>query len=52
MEKLNMSHYKYFLHAIKHVIDTNDYYYQMKPDRNINGPWYLCGYSDTDYTGD
>ena len=23
----------------------------MKPDRNINGPWELRGYSDADYAG-
>ena len=24
----------------------------MKPYGNINVPWELCGYSDTDYKGD
>ena len=23
----------------------------MKPDRNLNGKWELCGYSDMDYVG-
>ena len=47
-----MSHYKALLRAINYIIDTKDYFYQMKPDVNINGPWELCGYSDADYPGD
>ena len=47
-----MSHYKDILRSIKYEIDTKDYCYQMKPDKNINGPWEILGYSDTDYAGD
>ena len=36
-----MSHYKALLRAIKYVMDAKDYFYQMKPDGNINGPWEL-----------
>ena len=24
----------------------------MKPEGYINGPWYICGYSDAGYAGD
>ena len=24
----------------------------MKLDENLNGPWEICGYSDTNYAGD
>ena len=51
MYKSNMNHYKALLSAIKYVIDTKYYCCRMKPDRNINGPWELCGYSDVDYAG-
>ena len=47
-----MSHYKALLHVIKYVINTNDYCYQMKPYRNLNGLWELRGYSDSDNSGD
>ena len=46
-----MSHYKYILLKIKYVIDTKDYCYQMKPEKYINLPWELCGYSYADYAG-
>ena len=46
-----MSHYNSLLHAIKYVIDTKYYFYQMKPDGNINGPREIFGYSDADYAG-
>ena len=39
MDEVNMSHYKDFLRAIKYIINTNNYLYQMKPDVNINVPW-------------
>ena len=52
MDKANMSHYKALIRAIKHFIGTQNYFYQMKPDRNINGPCELCSYSDMDYVGD
>ena len=39
MDKANMIHYKALLRAIKYIIDTKDYYYQVKPYGNINGPW-------------
>ena len=42
MDESNMSHYKDFLHEIKYV----------KPDRNLNRPLELSGYSDGDYEGD
>ena len=51
MDKANMSHYKALIRAIKFVIDTKDYLYQMKLDRNTNVTWELCGYSDVDYVG-
>ena len=47
-----MSHCKALLCAIKYVTDTKDYFYLMKPDRNINGPCNISGYSDADYAGD
>ena len=52
MYKENTSHFKALLHAIKHVIDIKDYFYQMKPYRNINGPWELRGYNEAEYAGD
>ena len=52
MEKVNMIHHKALLHVIKYVIDTKGYWYQIKPDGNINLPWGLCSYSDADYAGD
>ena len=52
MVKANIIHYKDLLHEIKYVIDTKYDCSQMKPDRNINRPWELCGYSDADYAGD
>ena len=52
MDEANMIHYKFLLPAIKYVIDTKDYCYQMKPYRNINGPWELRGNSDAHYAGD
>ena len=48
MDKANMSHYKALLSSIKYAIDTKDYFYQVKPDGNINGPWEIHGYSDAD----
>ena len=48
----NTSHCKALICAIKYVIDTKDYLCQMKPKVNLNGPWQLIGYSDTDYAGD
>ena len=47
-----MINYKALLHAIKYIVDTKYYFYQMKPDVNINGPWELCGNSYADYAGD
>ena len=47
-----MSPYKALIRAIKYVIGTKYYCYQMKPDANINVPWELCVYSDADYAGD
>ena len=47
-----MIHYKALLNAIKYIIDTKYYCYQMKPDRNINVIWELHGYSDVDYEVD
>ena len=52
MDESNMSHYKALLRTIKYVIYTKYYFYQMKPYQNINKPWELIGYSDTDYSGD
>ena len=52
MDKENMSHYKALLYATKYKIDTKDYCYWMKPDKNINGKQELRGYSDADYAGD
>ena len=52
MYKANMRHYKDLLRAIKYVIDTKYYLFQMKLDRNLNGPWELRGYSDIDYARD
>ena len=51
MDEANMSNYRAILSEIKQVIDTKDYCYQMKLERNINVSWELRGYSDTDYTG-
>ena len=36
MDEANRSHYKDILRAIKYVIDTKYYYYQIKPDRDLN----------------
>ena len=47
-----MCHFKALMFAIKYEIDTKYYFYQMKPDVNLNGPWELCVYSDADYSGD
>ena len=47
-----MNHFKDLLYAIKYVIYIKDYFYQMKPDGNINGSWERRDYSDEDYTGD
>ena len=47
-----MSHYKSILRATEYAITTKEYIYQMKPDRNLNRPWEIFGYSDTDYTVD
>ena len=47
-----MIHNKDIILVIKYIIDTKHYFYQMKPDVNINGPWKLRGYSDVDYAGD
>ena len=52
MGKAGMIHYKALLHEIKYVIDTKYYFYQIKPGRNINGPWELSEYSDAEYAGD
>ena len=52
MDKQNMSHYKDLIRVIKYTMDKKYYCYQMKPDRNINGPWELRGYSDVVYAGD
>ena len=52
MYKANMSHYKYLLRPIKYVIYTKYYFYHMKLDGNLNGPWDLLGYNDMDYAGD
>ena len=52
MDEANMIHYKSLLRATKYVIETKYYFWQMKTDRNINGPWELSVYSDADYTGD
>ena len=49
MEEANMRHYKALILVTKYVIDTKHYFYQMKPDVNINGPWKIHGYSDVDY---
>ena len=49
MDEANISHYKALLCAIKYEIDTKDYFPQMKPEGNINGPWELCGCSDAYY---
>ena len=51
MYETNMSHYKARLCTIKHLVDKKYYFYQMKPDGNINVPWDLCGYSNVDYIG-
>ena len=42
-----MSYYKDLIHEIKYVTDTKDYFYLMKPDGNLNGPWELHYYRDT-----
>ena len=47
-----MRQYKALLRANKYVIGTKNYCYQMKPYGNINVPWELRGYCDTDYAGD
>ena len=39
MQESNKIHYKALLSAIKYVIDTNYYFYNIEPYRNINGPW-------------
>ena len=52
IEKVNMTHYKALLRAINYLIDTEDYFYQMKPYGNINRPWELRDNSDADYAID
>ena len=47
-----MIHFKALLSEIKYLMDTKDYFYQMKTYGNINVPWELRSYSDTDYSGD
>ena len=47
-----MSQYKALIHAIRYVIDTEDYFYQINSYRNITVPWELHGYIDADYAGD
>ena len=47
-----MSNYKTILRAIKYVLGTKYYFYQMKPEVNLNLQWELCVYSDADYSGD
>ena len=51
MDEANMSHYKYLLCKTKYTIDTTKYWYQIKPDRNLNVPWAIQIYSDSDYAG-
>ena len=52
MDKENIIHYKALLCEIMYVNETKYYFYEMKPDKNINWPWELCGYSETYYAGD
>ena len=51
MDEANMSNHKALICTIKYAINTKYDSYQIKPYGNINGPWELRGYSDTDYTG-
>ena len=46
MNKENMSLYKNIIFPIKYTIDTQDYFYQMKPEGNLNGLLEIYGYSD------
>ena len=39
MDKANMSHCLSHIRAIKYIIDTKDYCYQIKPEGNLNGTW-------------
>ena len=51
MTEENMIQYKALIREIKYFIYTKDFLYYMKPDRNINGPLKLRGYSDVEYSG-
>ena len=46
MDNEKMSHYKAILCSMKYVVDTKWLCYQIKPDKNLNGPWEIRGYSD------
>ena len=51
MVEANTSHYKALLREIRYVIDTKYYFCQIKPERNLDGPWELHGYSNMGYAG-
>ena len=52
MDNTKMSNKKQLPVEIKYKIDTEYYFYQIKQKVNLNLPWELCGYSDTDYKRD
>ena len=52
MDEANVMDYKSLPREIKYVVDTKNYCFQMKLEENLNVPWELCGYSDTDCVGD
>ena len=45
-------HYKALIFTIKYATGINEYFYQMKPEWNINATWALHGYIAVDYAGD
>ena len=45
-------HYKTLICAIKYATGINEYFYEMKPEWNINATWSLHGYISVDYEGD
>ena len=52
MDESNMSHYTSSIRAIKCVMYTKYYCYQMKQYEKLNSTWELRGCMDAEYSGD
>ena len=52
MDEANVTHHKALLREIKYVINKKIYCCHMKTEVNVNEPWELCVYSDTEYSED